>query len=766
MKSTEDVMRVILESLNAIFESDYSDVARVYTYSHFIESIQITLINTERLGMHGRDYACCTAALSQMASLKLLSEEVLAFWVAHGKAIWSSLHHNRKTEYTDPHIIHEELLGRELNISESEVWYSPGKSVRDTMGSYYTPRDLAVEVVHEAIERFLCNNYAKSDSEAVRLLTKAKFADLSCGCGEFIKAAQKYLYEHYGIRPEEICENFYGIDIDPIALQITICDLLESVDSRKWSNIINHFTLGNPLIHQPDEKSISTKTRLFSTRRYYASDMGIDMNSVFGNIRLNIILGNPPWEKVRFEERKFFKPFKPEISSIPQKNKRHIAIMDIRDRVPACFHWYCEVAEDYALFRSEAAKHPHIRKSLNGELNTYALFAELSLNLLDEAGVATIIVKSALVTTPANKPFFNQIVKNENLSSICLYDNTLRVFSIDSREKFCVFSCTKKKNSTFDLIAGAKKAEDLHVFGRMKIKADDIKAVNPLTLMMPNISRNDDMYVLLGIHKRLPLFENVYPECRFGRLVHLTAHAQQIRTKQAQDNTPIYEGKFIERYDARFATFEGLSDAQKYTEKAQAKKIPTEYGWKAMPESRYFIQNDFWKKISTNYPEPYMLCWRSLTSTTNARTTISMLMPSIPTCQSIQFLQNKNTKDLLIMLALFNSKPFDYLVRLKMPGIDLTQSVIRQIPVPHRDAYRNSLRFDGVTQSIEQHILQRVSAIIHAEPMLSTLVQESPPDNVRDKTNAVLEKELDDLLSLVYGLSDTESKTVYASFKS
>ena len=94
----------------------------------------------------------------------------------------------------------------------------------------------------------------------------------------------------------------------------------------------------------------------------------------------------------------------------------------------------------------------------------------------------------------------------------------------------------------------------------------------------------------------------------------------------------------------------------------------------------------------------------------NARTTLAMLLPTMPTCQSIQFLQTDSVTDLMMMLALFNSKPFDFLVRLKMPGIDLTQSVIRQTPVPSRDIYQRLIQFSNVELPLEHHILERVAA--------------------------------------------------------
>lgn len=765
MKNTDDAVNFITTTLKGIFNGDYTDVTEVQLFSHYAESILISLLNARRIRMlENRDVS---AVLQQMVGLGLLSNNITAFWEEHGNIIRNALRFDANAEWDNPHSIHEGLLGRELNNSGKDVWFSPGKISRDTTGSYYTPGNLAIEVVHEAVEKFLNVHGVNTKPEAARLLAKTKFADLSCGCGEFIKAVQKYLYEQYGISFQSSCMNLYGIDIDPIALQVTICDLLKVADKKNWREIIGHFALGNPLINQPNEKGIEEKTRLFATGRYYAFDIGIDMRHLFGNAHIDAVVGNPPWEKVRFEERKIFKSLMPEISGISQKNKRQAAIEKLKKCAPSCYDWYQQIAIDYACYKSVARRHPFISKSLNGELNTYVLFTELSLNLIDEDGILTLIVKSAIVTSPANKPFFHQVAEHKNLVSICLYDNVLRIFNIDSREKFCVITCTKKPNNTFELIAGARKIEDLHSLERSTLSEKDVEIINPNTLMIPNISKNTDVEVLLDAHRRLPLFDTVYPECHFGRLVHLTAHARYINTSATNDNEAIYEGKFIERYDARFATFTGLPDAQKYSAKAHAKKNPSSGRGKPLPESRYYILKDFWGKLSAKYNEPYMLCWRSLTSTTNARTTLAMILPTMPTCQSIQFLQTSSAKDLLIILALFNSKPFDYLVRLKMPGIDLTQSVIKQIPVPCRDAYQQQIEYSGITQTLERHVLERTAAILSQEPMLSALLRgfEPPSASVRKKSKPALEKELDDLLSIAYGLDETESYVIRASFK-
>jgi hypothetical protein len=764
MRQADDAVSYITDTLKGIFNSDYKDVLTVRLYCHFAESVLISLINANRIGLIGSD---CLATLNQMVDLGLLSTDIPSFFREYQHLIGDSVQFDAISDWGNAHTIYEYLLSRELNIFEKGIWFSVDKISRNNTGSYYTPSRFALEVVREAIAKYLKANEISSETDAVRLLAETKFADLSCGCGEFIKAVRAELVEQYHIDVEKVSINLYGIDIDPIALQITVCDLLENTPQDSWREVISHFTLGNPLIDQPDEKDFATKTRLFAIGRFYNFNMGISINQLFTGTRIDIVLGNPPWEKVRFEERKFFKPITPDISVISQKNKRQTAIEKLKTQSPICYNWYMKVSDDYTNYRNEAKKHPYLSKSLNGELNTSVLFTELSLNIIGEKGILTLLVKSSIATSPANKPFFTKLTKQKNLTSICLFNNSFRIFDIDSREQFCVITCTKKVSPSFEVVAGATTVEELHAAKRSTLTAKDVSAINPHTQMLPNITKNTDIQILLNAHKRLPLFDDVYPECHYGRLVHLTSHAHHIDTTPTYRNLPIYEGKFIERYDLRFATFAGLPDAQKYSAKAHAKKNISKDGKKALPECRYFIQKEFWNKLRVNYAEPYMLCWRSLTSPTNARTTLAMLLPTMPTCQSIQFLQTDSVTDLLTMLALLNSKPFDYLVRLKMPGIDLTQSVVKQIPVPSRETYQRKVSYSSVELTLEQHIINRVTAILSRESLVASLLQgvEFQLPNRQNDSKITLEKDLDNLLFWAYGFSDAESYEIRTSFK-
>ncbi len=210
-----------------------------------------------------------------------------------------------------------------------------------------------------------------------------------------------------------------------------------------------------------------------------------------------------------------------------------------------------------------------------------------------------------------------------------------------------------------------------------------------------------------------------------------------------------------------------MPDDKKYASKATATKCEEINGIKPLPESRFFVKKELWDKYTTQYDQSFSLCWRSLTSPTNARTTIAMILPSCPTCQSIQMLQTENNTDLIMLLALFNSLPFDYFVRVKMPGIDLTQSVIRQIPVPAKESYEQSVKLNGRMEKLKTHIISCVYYLLENEERLCDLLSHFKEHvyPLTPKTSAVdVRKMLDYLFACAYQISEQAYEEIVKSF--
>lgn len=676
-----------------------------------------------------------------------------------------------------PEILYDALLASEFCVQPERVGYKIDKVSRDIAGAYYTSSDFSAQITYRALESYMDRKRRRAiDSDSFACCNEYEnitFLDYSCGCGEFLLAVIQYFDNHVlGYSRKKLATQLRGVDVNPIALMITIARIVSAVEAEDDENLLRevakNFIVGNPLLHSDKIAPLEVRFDNFALNRLYAETEGI--NCLELEQQNLVVLGNPPWEKLRFEERAFFRPVCPAISAISQKNKREKEIKKLAVNWLELLEYYQLLQDDYASVKKEIPKHPLLKVSLVGELNTYAMFAELASRLTEKDGFAAIIVKSALVTSTCYSSCFRHFVNQGSLSEVFLFDNREKLFQIDSREKFCVLFFGGEHAGGIKVHYGLTKQEQILSSVPINVTSEELELINPETGLLPNVADSKEFSFLLRTHRSLSVFAKEFPKCHFGRLVHLTAHAEHISTKSEKTRVPIYEGKFIEQYDNRFSTFAGMSADERYQAKASARRQPGDsfVAPKPAPECRYFIDKKFWESFLDRYDQPYSLCWRSLTSPTNQRTMIASIIPSMPTCQSVQLLQTTPVEDLLMILALFNSKVFDFFVRLKMGGIDLTQSVVRQIPVPFREAWNSMVTLHGVDYTALDAVRALERLLYRNEPDLCGLwdgvLEIKNADNYY-KTAADVREEIDKIIFQMYGLTSAEEKMVRNSFK-
>ena len=676
-----------------------------------------------------------------------------------------------------PEILYDALLASEFCVQPERVGYKIDKVSRDIAGAYYTSSDFSAQITYRALESYMDRKRRRAiDSDSFACCNEYEnitFLDYSCGCGEFLLAVIQYFDNHVlGYSRKKLATQLRGVDVNPIALMITIARIVSAVEAEDDENLLRevakNFIVGNPLLHSDKIAPLEVRFDNFALNRLYAETEGI--NCLELEQQNLVVLGNPPWEKLRFEERAFFRPVCPAISAISQKNKREKEIKKLAVNWLELLEYYQLLQDDYASVKKEIPKHPLLKVSLVGELNTYAMFAELASRLTEKDGFAAIIVKSALVTSTCYSSCFRHFVNQGSLSEVFLFDNREKLFQIDSREKFCVLFFGGEHAGGIKVHYGLTKQEQILSSVPINVTSEELELINPETGLLPNVADSKEFSFLLRTHRSLSVFAKEFPKCHFGRLVHLTAHAEHISTKSEKTRVPIYEGKFIEQYDNRFSTFAGMSADERYQAKASARRQPGDsfVAPKLAPECRYFIDKKFWESFLDRYDQPYSLCWRSLTSPTNQRTMIASIIPSMPTCQSVQLLQTTPVEDLLMILALFNSKVFDFFVRLKMGGIDLTQSVVRQIPVPFREAWNSMVTLHGVDYTALDAVRALERLLYRNEPDLCGLWDGVPEIKNADnyyKTAADVREEIDKIIFQMYGLTSAEEKMVRNSFK-
>ena len=249
----------------------------------------------------------------------------------------------------DINCLYQSYIATDFSIMDGEVKFEGGKNNRDILGSYYTQEEFAYEITQKAIEEYLENNIKEEVNEL-------KIADYSCGGGAFLVAACRICSQ------KGISADIYGYDVDPIAIMITR-HRLRFEESSGYKIL-----LGNPLLITKNDIEALEKFKRAEVGRFYSLEMG-----VVSHDNVMIALGNPPWEKIRFEEKKFLIHYI-ENQEIGSKAGREKYIQNISE-TNKCFY-NCFI-DDYEKAKRLIKKEECFCKSSCGELNTYAIFTEL-----------------------------------------------------------------------------------------------------------------------------------------------------------------------------------------------------------------------------------------------------------------------------------------------------------------------------------------------------------------------------------------------------
>lgn len=607
--------------------------------------------------------------------------------------------------------IYEQLL----TIETSGLEIKSSKEYRNKLGSYYTPQAYADEITKLTFQEYLKNNSASD-------LTKAKIVDFSCGCGAFLLAALKQC-EILGLKKVELKQHIYNIyacDVDPLALEIAKISILDYCEAASLYDVLSaNCRHSNFLIHTDVEASFEDRLSVAMSGFIYHETLalGIDFLQQY-----DIILGNPPWEKIRFEEKNFFSQFSEDISHINFKFNLGQAIDTSMENNPLIGEFAQTYRQQLENVKRQIKKNSFFKDSAIGELNTCALFADSAYQLLSINGAAGLFVKSSLFTAKVNKLIFAKL-KNRT-TSIFDFINKNKIFKIDSRERFGIILLGANKDNTIRLGMNLLSLSDLQSNKIENVKYSLLNILNPETQMIPNLNSGRDLTILSSLYSSFDVFSNVFPDAKFGRLVHLTNHVKYIDKVSTDNNLPIIEGKFFSIFDNAYSGFNGVPEQDRYKSKATSRKFTiNEKASGIRPLSRFYINKGKWTELSKQYRlNKYMLAWRSLTSATNLRSCISTLLPFVPGSQSVQFLTMPDNEDLIYLSGIFNSVVFDYAVRCKLNGIDLTQAVIRQLPIPSKeDAKKLILELNGTKASALDWITILVKSFYANDSDLSPL---------------------------------------------
>lgn len=312
-----------------------------------------------------------------------------------------------------------------------------------------------------------------------------------------------------------------------------------------FSRAITTQAVADRLQERTPSQALATAQALAVENRFF--HWPLEFPEVFESGGFDVILGNPPWERIKLQEEEFFAVRDPQIARAANAAARKRLIADLPKTNPALWHDYQRAlhgAESTSRFLRGSGQYPLTGR---GDINTYSVFAERVRNLLSPHGRAGIIIPTGIATDATNQFFFADLAGKGQLASLFDFENRQRLFpAVDSRMKFCLLTLAGSWQPT---PAGVYEAAPMvfaffathadHLRDPRRVftlTADDIARINPNTRTLPVFRTRQDADLTRAIYQRVPVLVNERTgenpwDVRFMAMFHMSNDSHLFRTR-------------------------------------------------------------------------------------------------------------------------------------------------------------------------------------------------------------------------------------------
>jgi len=522
----------------------------------------------------------------------------------------------------------------------------------------------------------------------------------------------------------------------------------------------------------------------------------------------DVIIGNPPWERLKVQDREFFASRDPAIANATNASLRKKMIQDIKKTNQILFNEYQEkriTTEQQTDYLKKSGKFP---LGAVGDLNLYPIFLELSRNLLKKNGHCGMVVQTGIISDMTYQKFFEDLIFTSSLVACYDFSNKQKIFEdVIANERFSLIflKTSSTNNSNFSISILNETIEDL--FNEEKkywLNKNEIILFNPNTHTCPLFHSKKD-YELC---KKIYLNNSVLVKDNSGILINpwkieywrmydmaldsglfnqkedllrkgFILNKTKTMVKDEKKFIPLYEAKFFNNYDHRYGSFENIPKESRFGVKAEPYD-PTDNQKK---DSTYEIEPRYWIEENNvkarckqkEVLDEYFFAFRNVCRTfTDSRTARGTIIPfsAVGHSASLLLIREKNNiirnKKMILFSCIFSSMTFDYIVRQKLSGANLSKYILEQIAIPSPESFEKlKLTYNKKTNSAEAWCIELSSSVIPVTKSLGKIYKNFDIKNTicwneQDRFDKICF--IDAIIAHVYGLNKKDYEYILNQF--
>lgn len=479
----------------------------------------------------------------------------------------------------------------------------------------------------------------------------------------------------------------------------------------------------------------------------------------------DVVLGNPPWERIKLQEKEFFSITYPEIATAKNKSHRTKLIKELENQRPDLILLLIEAkhdAESEARFIRESSRFP---LTAVGDVNTYPLFAELARLTISERGRVGMVCPPGIASDDTTKEFFSDLMAKRSLVSLISFVNEKFIFpGVLHNFRFCALTMAGRtwQIERAEFAYECQTFEDIRQQERFcALNEEDIALINPNTHTAPVFLTKADAALVKKIHTRVPVLWNEGRDgnpwgITFTTMFHMSNDSDIFSLTPMDGHAPLYEAKMFHQYDHRYGSSD--PDSEKRSHMLGLSTVDEHM------DPNYTVQPYYWvpkvaveNALRGKWDKPWLIAFRGISSRALERTGIFTVLPRVGVGNSapVVFPSEQESQLITCLIGNFNSIVFDYVIRQKLSGPNMNFFFVKQLPVLPPEAYSSESK-----AFVSPRVLELVYTSNDLHLFAKTMGFNSPPFKWDGERRALLRAELDAYYARLYGLTRDELRYI------
>lgn len=453
-----------------------------------------------------------------------------------------------------------------------------------------------------------------------------------------------------------------------------------------------------------------------------------EMNQVTGwGGGFTAICANPPWDKVDFEEKKYFASVYPEIANTTGTARKQMIDAWLAENPAAAARFTAARRKVKGTFHfaKKSGIFPEIAKPVKGvnSIQLDHLFAEQMTAIGSPHGRVGALIPTTIATGAGAQHLLKSLVDRAAISALFDFDNADEIFKIHRSWRFCMITASgyAVREASMRLAFGLRDPKQLHGPRIFELTPEEIKLLNPNTRTLPTFETRRDADITLAIYRHdsvCVLIDDDSPDGNPWRIItrnlyNMTDDEPLFRSRAGLEDEewelvgslfelngkqmlPLYEGKMTHHYDHRWGTFDQTEseDPREPTlvEKADPSfvslprywvpdvDIPTgEVDRRGRPTYRRGVDS---RLAESNWDRRWLLGWRDICRSTDERTAIAAFLPRSAAGHTEPLIfSDVPATSIAVLVAALSSFALDFVCRQKFVGAHLAVMTLKQLPV-------------------------------------------------------------------------------------